>query len=193
MMSSRNRNRRRLHVVKDKNPVEEEKPAASGVNVKQMMIIGAITAATGTIVGAVAMELYRFMRPKIPIPQPGVPPQQNPALPWPQQQAPWEPHPSGFPPVQQPFAPTTHQGSAVPPTQAQTAVPIYQQGTAYQLPPYPQANPQAQQPALPPAHQAALPAIETSPPEPLSRPELAQWQRGLEAWEHRLDRRDNES
>lgn len=198
MMSSRHRNRRRLHVVKDKNPVEEENPSATGVNVKQMMMIGAITAATGTIVGAVAMELYRYMRPKIPIPQPGVSPQlgaptQNPALPG-AQQAPWQPHPSGFPPLQQAPPMMQHPGVFQAP---QAPVPSYQPHAGYQLPPYAQANPlapaQVPAPALPSAAPPPVPAIETSPREPLSRPELAQWQRGLEAWERHLENRDHES
>jgi hypothetical protein len=183
-------------VVKEQNPVEDAK-AATGINVKQMVTIGAITAATGTIVGAVVMELYRYMRPKLPIPQSAIAPQPgapqgNPALGWPQPQTPWQPHPSGFPPLSAPVPGLPNPAAAPASPQPSAQVPSYQQPPGYQLFAPPQSNPYAPQPALPPADQVAIPNLETSQPEPLSRPELAQWQRGLEAWERRLERRDNE-
>jgi len=196
MMSSRNRNRnrRRLHVVKESNPVQED-TASPGINTKQMVKIGAITAATGTVVGAVVMELYRYLRQKIPVPQ--APTQAAQAMqsnPW-TPQAPFSPSPvfpslSSYPPAPQ------------PPVPGQSPMPYAQPN------PYGQQNPYAPQFALPPTPQEIVPApVQVPVPvpapapapapaashEPLSRPELAQWQRGLEAWEHRLDRRDNDS
>lgn len=183
MMSSRNRNRtrRRLHVVKEQNPVEEEK-APPGINVKQMVTIGAITAATGTVVGAVVMELYRYMRPKIPIPQAIPTTQQNPALPW----APQMPQAPAFQPNMGIPAPPQYAG------QTQASLPPFQPGYAREaLPPAQYANPNqyAPQAALPPAPHEIVPTIAPER-EPLSRTQLAQWQRGLESWERRLERRD---
>lgn len=153
------RNRRGLHVVKP-NHAEDDK-ATGGVSVKQLMMVGAITALTGTVVGAVAMEIYRYLRPKIPIPQPqpASTPLANPMMPWMLQQ---QPHPSSFPPIPFPYQP------------------------------YVQPNPYVPQYALPPAPPAmaapapAIPALQ-SQSEPLSRTQLAQWQRGLEGWQRELE------
>jgi hypothetical protein len=150
------------------NP-EEEKP--SGISVKQTMIMGALMALTGTVVGAVSMELYRYLRPKVPIPQPPAQPSltQNPAYPWMQQVA--QPGFSMLPPqytIQQVGAYPTQQ----PPIAAQN--PFMQ--PLLQLPPA-----QTVMPMLPPQAQD---------PEPLSRAELARWQRGLEGWQRELERRD---
>lgn len=183
-MSSKTRNRRGLHVVKprNENPVEEEK-SASGVNVKQLVFVGAITALTGTVVGAVATELYRYFRRKVPIPPPDQP-QANPALP-PWMQAPIgpvQPHPSGFPPMPQ------QQFSPMQAVQQIGAFPQQPQPNYGQMGPYPYGS---APPALPPppAQNVALPSAQPQA-EPLSRPELAQWQRGLETWQRDLERRE---
>lgn len=165
MFSSKNR-RRGLHVVG--NHPEEEK---SGISARQVMAIGALTALTGTVVGAVAMEIYRYVRPKIPIPQPppqpsmyGMP-QQNPMLSW-SPAGSYMPSPSYMPVGQ--YAP----------------LPFTPMGTPYVTPMMglPPAQPQ---PMLP----AAIPALAPDP-EPLSRTQLAQWQRGLDAWQRDLERRE---
>ncbi|MDP3910844.1 MAG: hypothetical protein Q8Q14_10690 [Gemmatimonadales bacterium] len=150
------------------NPTEEEK--ASSINVKQVMLIGAITALTGTVVGALSMELYRYLRPKIPIPPPSpypmLPPQQaqtvqNPGYTWPTPMQPQQPQ----------YA--VQQIGAFPSPQS-----------------FPQQNPYPPMAALPPV-QSAVPALPVAEPEPLSRGELARWQRGLEGWQRELERRDS--
>lgn len=151
------------------NPTEEEK--SSSINTKQIMLIGALTALTGTVVGAISMEIYRYLRPKIPIP----PPPAYPMLP-PQQQT--APNPGYLWTTPMPY------GQPLPNPQPQYAV---QQIGAFPAPQYPpQPN---YQPALPPA-QTVVPALPVSEPEPLTRGELARWQRGLEGWQRDLERRD---
>jgi hypothetical protein len=153
------------------NP-EEEKP--SGINVKQTMIMGALMALTGTVVGAVSMELYRYFRPKIPIPIPQPTPQpaltQNPVYPWMQPIS----QPTGFPMMQPQY--TIQQIGGYPTQQPALAAQNPFMQPLLQLPPA-----QTVMPMLPPQAQD---------PEPLSRAELARWQRGLESWQRDLERRD---
>lgn len=191
MMSSR-KNRPRGNVVRgpfakkkpsarQANPVEEK--AATGINIKQLMMVGGVTALTGTIVGAVAMEIYRHLRPRIPIPMPGQQPQPmvapNPGYPLPPQQM----MPMGWPPQSTPQY--AGQPAFVPQAVQQIGA-FPQQPIA---PTYPYSNP-----ALPPVSSATpvLPHGPQAEAEPLSRPELAQWQRRLEGWERTLDRRDTQ-
>lgn len=184
------------------NPVEDPKPS-SGIDVKQLMLVGGVTALTGTIVGAVAMEIYRHLRPKIPIPMPGQQGQvtQNPGYPQTEPQLPlgWAPQPQpnyGMPQAPA-FVPTAvQQVGAFPPQQAlppPAYPPAYAPAPmalapAYQNPaPAPQAAPQPQSVPISPQPPSQADAHR----EPLSRPELAQWQRRLEGWERNLDRRQS--
>lgn len=175
-MMSRHRPRRGLHVVKTANPDEEK--GDSGINAKQIMMIGALTALTGTVVGAVSMELYRYFRPKIPIPLPPPYPMlpqaqpqvaQNPGYPW------ASPLPQYPGPVQPQYAP-----------QPQYAI---QQIGAF--PPQVQPNPYPQLALAPSQVLPAIPTLPSTEPEPLSRGELARWQRGLEGWQRDLERRES--
>jgi hypothetical protein len=173
------RNRRGLHVVKPSaNPADEEK-ATAGVNVKQVMLIGAITALTGTVVGAVGSEIYRYFRSKVPIPPPG---QQNAGSIAPNPTMPWmQPHPlTQLPQMAMPQA----SPYALPPA-PQYAV---QQMGAFPQPQVAQ-NPYPQMMALPAPPAVQEPAFSRDA-EPLSRPELAQWQRRLESWQRELERRE---
>ncbi len=212
MMSSKHRPPRRGNVgnvgnvvkgpFRKKNPVEEEKPS-TGVNYKQVIWIGALTALTGTIVGTVATEVYRHFRPKIPIPQPGAQPAQvvqNPGYPQPQLPLGWAPAQPTYAQAAAPaFVPgAVQQVGAFPPQQP--APQLVAQPPAYVNAPALQAGAYATNPmpALPPAQPPAqhVPAVPQPPSsghgqaEPLTRPELAQWQRRLEGWERELERRE---
>lgn len=202
MMSSRkHRSPRRSNVVrgpfkKQQNPVEG--PKAAGVNVKQVVWIGALTALTGTVVGAVATEMYRYFRRKLPIPPPAAPGQvaQNPyGVPYAQPLPPgWAPAPP-MPPASFAQNPGQFVPAAVQQIQPQQQPQYSPPAPSYFTPPALPAGAYAQngQQALPPA--ASVPVVPSPPSsnnEPLSRPELAQWQRRLEGWERDLDRRDRE-